>query len=229
MTLKPKLDLLQDSVNGTAAEKLKVLAKAGGLDFGQTSFSALEAVSSGARLNRLAGILNPETRLIDHFSSLERLLQSPALDAAQEALRNSFEQISLRTLDVDDALSHIAPTPDWRTSEPIFAQLPPNPIYETNRELAELTGTVTQLVEVARQQAELTQAINKTSTLALESAIQSSAEAKSATDLARKSLKLTRWAIIINIVIAILGIVFTALENRPPVNAAPSYLVNFGN
>ena len=82
-------------------------------------------------------------------------------------------------------------------------QKPPNPTYETNQHLAELTDNITSLIEVARQQAALTQAIRSSSDLALQYSIQSSKEATIATELASKSVSLTRNAIFVAIIIAI--------------------------
>jgi len=62
------------------------------------------------------------------------------------------------------------------------------------------------LVEVARQQAELSQAIRATSDLALKYAIQSGEDAKAATQLARKSVKLTFVAIVVAIITTLLSI-----------------------
>ena len=80
--------------------------------------------------------------------------------------------------------------------------LPPNPSYETNRRLSELTDNIRSLIEVARQQAELSRAIRSTSEEALQNSIQSSKEAKIATELASKSVSLARTAIVGAIIIA---------------------------
>jgi len=61
------------------------------------------------------------------------------------------------------------------------------PLPETNRHLSQLAGTVTQMVEVAKQQAELSQAIRSSADLALKYALQSGEDAKAATVLAAKA------------------------------------------
>ena len=81
-------------------------------------------------------------------------------------------------------LGRVPEAPSLKISEIDFA---PNPIFETNSQLAELTAIVTRLVDVAKQQAELTQSIRKTSDLTLTYAVQSGEEAKTATQLARTS------------------------------------------
>jgi hypothetical protein len=62
------------------------------------------------------------------------------------------------------------------------------------------------LVDVARQQAELSQAIRTSADLALKYAVQSGEEAKAATLLARKSVRLTFIAIAVAIIAAIASI-----------------------
>ncbi len=84
--------------------------------------------------------------------------------------------------------------------------MPANPVWETNHQLSELTATVTQLVDVARQQAELSQAIRNASDLALQNAIQSGDQAKAATRLARKGVWLTFGAIIVAIIFGVLTV-----------------------
>ena len=69
-----------------------------------------------------------------------------------------------------------------------------------------MTGTVTQLVDVARQQAELSQAIRTSADLALKYAVQSGEDAKAATLLAQKSVRLTLVAIMVAIIAAIASI-----------------------
>jgi hypothetical protein len=124
-----------------------------------------------------------------------------------EELRRSFEQVSLRSRDVDDALSKVCIPAiyDVPSVNPLD-DLPLNPILETNSHLAELTDTVTQLVDVARQQAELSQAIRNASNLALQNAIQSGNESKAATELARRSVRLTFRAIVVAVLVGILTI-----------------------
>jgi hypothetical protein len=119
--------------------------------------------------------------------------------------------------DVDHALSNMripALTSDrlgpslevLNLESPPRLEPPPNPIWETNSRLAELIGSVTQLVGVARQQAELSQAIRDASDLALNYAIQSGEEAKAATQLARKGVWLTFGAIMVALITAILSV-----------------------
>lgn len=94
-------------------------------------------------------------------------------------------------MDVDDAISKVRIPALYDAQSFNLSDPPPNPIWETNSHLAELTDTVTQLVDVARHQAELSQAIRNASDLALQNAIQSGEEAKAATKLARRSVRLT--------------------------------------
>jgi hypothetical protein len=136
---------------------------------------------------------------------------------ADNAMTRAMEHTSLLARDVDAALSNIripARAYDMPSLEVPNLDLPPNPVWETNRQLAELTDTVTQLVDVARQQAELSQAIRNASDLALKNAIQSGDEAKAATQLARKSVRLTFGAIVVAVIIGILTVGVTVYENR---------------
>jgi hypothetical protein len=162
--------------------------------------------SASARFNRLSDELKQN---IENVTASERLLNGPV--GITDELRRSWEQTSLLSSNVDRALSSMAPSA-WYHDDLKLPSLPPlefapNPILETNSQLAELTGTVTQLVDVARQQAELSQAIRTTTELALKYAIQSGEDAKAATLLARKSVRLTAVAITIAIITTVASIV----------------------
>lgn len=137
-----------------------------------------------------------------------------------DKLLRSLERTSELARAMDRTLSNIkvprVPTPEippieseWALSpnhEFITREIPANPIFETNRELSELTATVRQLFDVFQQQAELSQAIRESSDLALRHAISSGEDAKAATRLARKSIRLTLAAIVVAIVTAIVTI-----------------------
>jgi len=143
------------------------------------------------------------------------------INGPTDALRRSFEQTSLLARGIDDALSKIPTlasdrlTPTLEPPSPKFSQdlvIPENPVWETNRRLAELIDSVTQLVGVARQQAELSQAIRNASDLALTSAIQSENHANAAASLARKGVGLTLLAIVVAITIGGVGIWFNSRQ-----------------
>lgn len=143
-----------------------------------------------------------------------------AVPSISEELKRSFEQTSLLSKNISAALDGIhthtdaiglpSIAMDYDTFAPMELppmELPPNPILETNRQLADLTDTVTQLVSVERQQAELTQAICNTSNLALKNSIESGEEAKTATRVARRT-------IVVTIIIAALSIIYTSYNNH---------------
>jgi len=123
-------------------------------------------------------------------------------------LRNSLEHTARLARNVDQSLSNMA-LPAWQQevlNRPLIPATEPNPVWQTNSQLSELKDTVTQLVDVARQQAELSQAIRTSADLALKYAVQSGEDAKAATLLARKSVRLTLIAIGVAIIVAIAGI-----------------------
>ena len=138
------------------------------------------------------------------------VLKSFQIPGISEELRRSLESTDVLARNVDQALSGMhfsAPSfevPQYELPQFEVRELP-NPIWETNSHLSELTNTVTQLVDVARQQAELAQAIRATSDLALKCAIQSGEDAKAATLLARKSVRLTLLAIAVAIITAVVS------------------------
>ena len=129
-----------------------------------------------------------------------------------EELRRSFEHTALLARNVDQSLSNMrisTPAVGWSHDDfevPSVPEPPPNPIWETNSHLSELAGTVTQLVDVARQQAELSQAIRTSADLALKYAIQAGEDAKAATLLARKGVRLTSFAITVAIIVGLVSI-----------------------
>ena len=162
---------------------------------------------------------NTMKRAMDSMTSAAKMaeLTGFARLGIDNELKRAMEHTSFLARDVDVALSNIripASAYQMPSLEVRNLDVPPNPVWETNRQLAELTDTVTQLVDVARQQAELSQAIRNASDLALKNAIQSGDEAKSATQLARKSVRLTFGAIIVAIIIGILNVGVTVYENR---------------
>jgi hypothetical protein len=164
----------------------------------------------------LAGPGDALKRTMEKLASTEKWAGLTGLHINDE-LKRSLEHASLLARDVDAALSNIripARAYDMPSLEVPNLNLPPSPILETNRQLAELTDTVTQLVDVARQQAELSQAIRNASDLALKNAIQSGDEARAATQLARKSVRLTLGAIIVAVIVGILTVGVTVYENR---------------
>ncbi len=197
-------------------DSVKRMTKLAGLD-GTTQEAmkrAMEGINSVKRMSELAGLdgnaQGEIKRAIEGINSAGRMTRLAGLGVSDE-LKRSLEQESRLASNVDRAIENmriLAPRQDG--FGPIhdrmeIPEMPVNPIWETNRQLTELTGSVMQLVEVARQQAELSQAIRNTSDHALENSIQSGNEAKAATQLARKSVGLTRWAIIVSSVIAILS------------------------
>jgi hypothetical protein len=129
-------------------------------------------------------------------------------DGISGELRRSLEHTAQLASSVDRSLSNVALPFRHRENNklPVFPAPEPNPIWQTNSHLSELTATVTQLVDVARQQAELSQAIRGSADLALKYAVQSGEEAKAATVLARKSVGLTLIAIVVAIIAAVAGI-----------------------
>jgi hypothetical protein len=151
--------------------------------------------------------------------ALENLNLLPKHGIDNELLR-SLERTSILGREMDQKLSKMklpaVPSPEiphieseWALSrhhEFITPEIPLNPIFETNKQLSELTATVRQLFDVSQQQAVFSQAIRETSDLALRHAISSGEDAKAATQLARKSIRLTLAAIVVAIVTAFLTI-----------------------
>jgi hypothetical protein len=200
-----------------SAARMTALA---GLGRGDELKRPLESMNSAARMTGLAGLGHSDElkRSFESINSAAKMAGLAGLGINDE-LKRSLEHTSLLARDVDDALSNIripARTYDMlgQSIEAPTLEPPPNPIWETNRQLAELTDTVTQLVDVARQQAELSQAIRNASDLALQTAIQSGDEARAATQLARKSVRLTFGAIIVAIIIAILNVSVAVYEKH---------------
>lgn len=164
------------------------------------------------------GISGDVGRSMESISAnLKKTMASVSGLGISDELRRSAEHTSRLARDVDHALSDMrTPRLTSEVPRPSFEmpELAPNPVWETNRQLAELTGSVAQLVNVARHQAELSQAIRKTSELALSQAVQSREDAKAAALLARKSVRLTFWAIVFALLTAILSVAFTVNDNR---------------
>ena len=180
---------------------------------------AMDSMTSAAKMAELTGSDSTMKRAMDSMTSAAKMaeLTGFARLGIDNELKRAMEHTSFLARDVDVALSNIripASAYQMPSLEVRNLDVPPNPVWETNRQLAELTDTVTQLVDVARQQAELSQAIRNASDLALKNAIQSGDEAKSATQLARKSVRLTFGAIIVAIIIGILNVGVTVYENR---------------
>jgi len=157
-----------------------------------------------------------KTRMFDGIGSAAFATEKLAALNVGDELKRSFAQTSLLTKDISAALHNMCiPTAAIGSPPSAFADYDtltpmeptPNPIWETNRQLAELTETVTQLVSVERQQAELTQAICNTANLALKNSIESGVEAKTATRVARRT-------IVVTIVIAILSVICATYNNH---------------
>jgi hypothetical protein len=156
------------------------------------------------------------TRLLNGIGSAELATEGWAALNIDDELKRSFEQTSLLSEGISTALHRICipaaavgfPPSTAGAYQPLTPMEPtPNPIWETNRQLAELTETVTQLVSVERLQAELTQAICNTANIALKNSVESGEEAKTATRVARRT-------IVVTIMIAILSIIYTTYNNH---------------
>ena len=148
----------------------------------------------------LTGPAVAETRsTLERMASTERDLSSTGFGGYLETPSEHTSQLAREMEDVMSLLRGPA-YGDLNTFEPSFdlshIEVPPNPILETNEQLAELTGTVTKLVEIASQQAAVSQAIREAS----------AAESKNATLLARKSLRVALLAIAISTIVALASV-----------------------
>ena len=198
----------------TAAGKLTAFDALAGHGIHDEVKRSMESITAPGKLTGLDALAAAgKTTAFDALAAL----------GSRDELARSFEHTSLLARGVDDVLSNIrvpTRTYDMPTLETPNLELPPNPIWETNRQLAELTGTVSQLVDVARRQAELSQAIRNASDLALKNSIQSGDEAKAATQLTRQNVRLTFRAIIVAILIGILNVGFAVyVYHRESANA----------
>lgn len=110
-------------------------------------------------------------------------------------LKKSFERTAKLSASLGDALAHLRPLPvqDFHFAPPELPYLEPprNPIFDTNKELAELTQTTKDLVGLAQNQAELSQSLAETSRLALAETVRSGEQAKTATRLAAAGIVIT--------------------------------------
>ncbi len=140
----------------------------------------------------------------------------------RELLRQTMEQSSLASIGVRDSIANFPPREPNNFDlieryDPTAFEIPeppPNPTYETNRQLRELTDEVAALIDLAKQQANLTQALHETTKAALELAAQSGEEAKASSELAKISIDLSRTgvsiankALIVTIIVGALSVV----------------------
>ena len=91
---------------------------------------------------------------------------------------------------------------DSHIPEAIFRP-PPNPVFETNAELAELHTSIDKLVEIANRQSELSQAILDLSGRALQNAVASGTAAESASNQARRGVLIAIAALVVTVLAAV--------------------------
>jgi hypothetical protein len=212
-----------ESMAGPGRDAMKVLKEQFELGGIRDAREAIESVAGPGR-DAMKALEQHELGVIRDARKAIESVAGPGRDATKafrsisglggisDELRRSLERTALLAGNVDRSLSNMA-LPAWYHEDirlPPLTPLPapePNPVWQTNTHLSELTGTVTQLVDVARQQAELSQAIRTSADLALKYAIQSGEDAKAATLLARKGVRLTAIAITVAMLIAAVSIV----------------------
>ena len=229
-------DLIGDSMArslGSSFRSIEEMTKAtiGGINdtMLKRQQEALDSTEKLARLTALNGAASI-TAAIGGINNTMLKRQQEALDSTEklakfdtlginEEIKRALDRTSLLAQGVDDAISRIRIPDridhgmfDAVLGPPAVLELPdiefaPNPIFETNSQLAELKGNVTQLVDVAKQQAELTREIKNTSDLALSHAAQSGVQAKAAT-------RLGKMAIIVAIITSLTSIGLTVYENH---------------
>jgi hypothetical protein len=100
------------------------------------------------------------------------------LDVSDE-LRRSFGRTTALTSGLGDALSAVHALSAVPELRPL-----PNPVYETNNQLVELSRTTRDLVDIAQRQAELSRSLTETSGLSLAETVKSGQQARNATRLA---------------------------------------------
>ena len=193
--------------------------------FGKSVSMSTERLGSSINSLLKESAYSPNTTRIDALSQFIASTAEPNNIASKtiedfnrslgfsDEVKRSLEHTSLLANNIGQSLSNLnIPTrpvhssfglDSEQLSSPAFFNPPPNPILQTNHQLSELTDTVTQLVDIAKQQAELSLAISKSADLTLKYAIQSGEDAKAATQFARKSNRMALIAIVITIITAL--------------------------
>jgi hypothetical protein len=193
---------MQKLTGQSAAERLFNAAEMRKL----TGQSAAESVLNAARLRELTG-----QSMADSALKAAASVREMAGLGIGDDLKNSFERTARLSASLGDALAHLRPLPvqDFHFAPPELPYIEPprNPIFETNKELAELTRTTRDLVGLAQNQAELSQSLAETSRLALAETVRSGEQAKRATQLAAAG-------IIITVVIAAGTIFYNYIHNQ---------------
>src|ERR1039458_92792 len=141
---------MQKLTGQSAAERLFNAAEMRKL----TGQSAAESVLNAARLRELTG-----QSMADSALKAAASVREMAGLGIGDDLKNSFERTARLSASLGDALAHLRPLPvqDFHFAPPELPYIEPprNPIFETNKELAELTRTTRDLVGLAQNQAEL--------------------------------------------------------------------------
>jgi hypothetical protein len=122
---------------------------------------------------------------------------SSLAEELQRAMRNesivsSRLTESLAALPTIPAASFEPPEFLYQSRDLVLPDIPPDPGFETNEHLEQLSAHMQTLVDVAKHQTELTQAIRETTQATLQYAIQAGNEAKESTSLSRAGIELTR-------------------------------------
>jgi len=100
--------------------------------------------------------------------------------------------------------------PSLREFDPTdFPKLPPNPIYETNAQISQLTTQISHLLEIAQRQAELSQALTETSQLALEESIAAGRVAGDALRQSRNGVRIALATLILSLVVSVGSMIVT--------------------
>jgi len=148
-----------------------------------------------------------------------------------EELRRAREGTSTAAAALTHSLERI-PDLSFLSHDPLT--LEPSQVYgpeamslataETNELLDTMVGHIAALVDVAKHQAELTQAIFRSNEATLAYSIKAGDEARAATTLAGKGLRLTRLAVLIAIVSSILSAIIGVAV---PVSLQQTICLNF--
>jgi hypothetical protein len=119
---------------------------------------------------------------------------------AKELSRDRLRDRTLNASSLRDAL------PPFSNFDVMQLKPLPNPIHETNAELAAVSTKIEQLVEIGRQQAELAQALTRTSQLALEESVNSGKSAEEALRQSRNGVWLALATLVLSVIVAGLNI-----------------------
>jgi len=183
-----------------------------------TSRARNEHTLSSKEIRKVLGSVSLGRGLSDTFLKL---------NLASDAIRRQLQPLSAMPMDAlsnamknAEILNRVIPSLSPRMAEIIPStminneiprlEIPPNPVYQTNKSLAQVQEELSQLVDVAQLQAALIQSLSDTARDTLQQAIQSTGEARAATRIARFSI----WVAIIAVVASSVIGVYAIMDGR---------------